>query len=92
MKIIYLALVIVLVAASQNIEIISNPINHLKETIGVLKCINDIDTKLTINSVSKFCGEEYSENAECYSAYSNFKLCLINNNCQQDINEPSVNI
>lgn len=93
MKITYLALVIVLVATSQNVEIITNPITELKETIGVLKCINDLDPKLTINSVTTFCGgEEYSDKAGCYSAYSNFKLCLINNNCQQKLDDTSVHI
>ena len=61
-----------------------------KETEGVLQCISDLDISLSINSIDKFCGKEYSSNFECYSAYSSFKLCLINNECQDRLDEPEV--
>ena len=89
MKIICI-LILAIIATSRNVDIINNIVNDLRETDGVLKCITDIDPKLTINNVITFCGEYNTSQAECYSAYSSFKLCLINNNCQQDINALSV--
>lgn len=90
MKIICI-LILATIATSRNVDILNNVVNDFRETDGVLKCISNIDTKLTINNVTTFCGEgEYASQAECYSAYSSFKLCLINNNCQQDIDALSV--
>jgi len=90
MKITCILLVLALVATSQNVEIITNVVNELKETEGVLNCILSKDTKHSIDSVTSFCGEEYANQSSCYSAYSNFKLCLINNKCQDNINAPTV--
>ncbi len=92
MKITCILFLLALVATSQNVDIITNVVNKLRETEGVLNCITRKDSKLSINNVASFCGEEYANQSSCYSAYSNFKLCLINNSCQQDINAPTVNI
>ena len=79
-----------IIATSQNVDILDNIVNNLTDTDGVLKCITDLDRKLDINNITAFCGAEYASYADCYAAYSSFKLCLINNNCQQDINALSV--
>lgn len=44
MKITCVLLVMALVATSQNVEIITNVVNELKETEGVLNCILSKDT------------------------------------------------
>lgn len=76
-------LALVVIASSQKLEPLSNAINTIGETDGVLKCIASKDPMLKINNITSFCGSGfYAEKSDCYSAYSSFKLCLINNNCQ----------
>lgn len=57
MKIICIVLILAVVATSQNVDILTNIVSEFRETEGVLKCITDKDPKLSINSVTSFCGE-----------------------------------
>ena len=91
MKITCILLILAFVATSQNVDIVTNVVNEMREIEeGVLNCIARIDSTQSIDNVKAFCGEEYANQSSCYSSYSNLKLCLINNNCQQDVNSPTV--
>ena len=88
MKSSLIVLALVMLATSYNLGILNAAVGTFKETEGVLKCISDKDLKLNINNITKFCGSDfYANKSGCFSAYSSFKLCLINNNCQSKLTD-----
>ena len=54
---ILLTLAILVLATAASISELSLVASSISETDGVLKCISDRDLKMTINSVSDFCGK-----------------------------------
>lgn len=90
MKIIVLVVIAICVSSQPNLVIQQTLTEMYGDSDGVLQCIAKLDTKMQANSVSKFCGDEWSDNRKCYTSYSSFKLCLINNKCQNTFDEQSV--
>lgn len=90
MKIIVVVLLAVYVTSLPNLAIIDKYKQIISESDGVLQCIQDLDTEKKLDSVHAFCGDEFSDKVSCYSAYSSFKLCLINNKCQNKLDETTV--
>lgn len=90
MKIIVVVLLAVIVTSIPNLAILEKFKQTISVSDGVLQCIQDADNNKKLDNVTSFCGEEFSDKVSCYSAYSSFKLCLINNNCQNKLDETSV--
>lgn len=90
MKIIVLVVIAICVSSQANLVIQQTVSKMYGDSDGVLQCIANLDTKMQANSVRKFCGEEWSGSRKCYTSYSSFKLCLINNKCQNTFDEQSV--
>jgi hypothetical protein len=90
MKLIVILALLALAATSPLLATITPYLPH-DDTDGILKCIFDRDNATrSINSAKTFCGPETQTNYKCYSSYASFKLCLINNECQNKFDEQEV--
>lgn len=89
MKIIILLCAAALLASSSPTAL-SESMARVGDVVGVVECISKKASSLAEETPHSFCGEEVVENAQCFSNFNSLNLCLLNNKCFINKDEPSV--